>query len=90
MSARDTFEPSTDVHSGAARGADRKMAAGGILAISMNRAAWSVGARRIRRQGRSNWIWRLPDDVASWLGHKNIQHTRYTDLAPGRFKDFWR
>jgi len=23
--------------------------------------------------------------------HKNIQHTvRYTELSPGRFKDFWR
>jgi hypothetical protein len=27
---------------------------------SMNRAARSVGARRIRRQGRSNWIWHAP------------------------------
>jgi hypothetical protein len=27
----------------------------------------------------------------SYLGHKNIQHTvRYTELAPDRFKDFWR
>jgi type 1 fimbriae regulatory protein FimB/type 1 fimbriae regulatory protein FimE len=26
-----------------------------------------------------------------YLGHKNIQHTvRYTELAPTRFKDFWR
>jgi type 1 fimbriae regulatory protein FimB/type 1 fimbriae regulatory protein FimE len=25
------------------------------------------------------------------LGHKNIQQTvRYTELAPDRFKDFWR
>jgi hypothetical protein len=25
------------------------------------------------------------------LGHKNIQHTvRYTEMAPERFKDFWR
>jgi hypothetical protein len=32
---------------------------------SMNRAARSVGARRVRRLGRNNWIWRLPDDVAS-------------------------
>jgi site-specific recombinase XerD len=25
------------------------------------------------------------------LGHENIQHTvRYTELAPNRFKDFWR
>ena len=27
----------------------------------------------------------------AYLGHKNIQHTvRYTDLAPDRFKNFWR
>jgi type 1 fimbriae regulatory protein FimE len=26
-----------------------------------------------------------------YLGHKQIQHTvRYTELAPDRFKDFWR
>jgi len=26
-----------------------------------------------------------------YLGHKNIQHTvRYSELAPDRFKDFWR
>src|SRR5215467_7393142 len=31
---------------------------------SMNRAARSFGARRIRRLGRNNWIWRLSDDVA--------------------------
>jgi hypothetical protein len=25
------------------------------------------------------------------LGHKNIQHTvRYTEMAPDRFKDFWK
>jgi integrase len=29
--------------------------------------------------------------LQSYLGHKNIQHTvRYTELAPTRFKDFWR
>jgi site-specific recombinase XerD len=29
--------------------------------------------------------------IQSYLGHKNIQHTvRYTELAPGRFKDFWK
>jgi hypothetical protein len=27
----------------------------------------------------------------TYLGHKNIQHTvRYTELAPDRFKEFWR
>jgi type 1 fimbriae regulatory protein FimB/type 1 fimbriae regulatory protein FimE len=29
--------------------------------------------------------------IQHYMGHRNIQHTvRYTDLAPGRFKDFWR
>jgi type 1 fimbriae regulatory protein FimB/type 1 fimbriae regulatory protein FimE len=26
-----------------------------------------------------------------YFGHKNIQHTvRYTEMAPDRFKNFWR
>jgi type 1 fimbriae regulatory protein FimB/type 1 fimbriae regulatory protein FimE len=29
--------------------------------------------------------------IQGWLGHRSIQHTvRYTELAPNRFKDFWR
>ena len=29
--------------------------------------------------------------IQLYLGHKNIQHTvRYTELAGGRFKDFWK
>jgi type 1 fimbriae regulatory protein FimB/type 1 fimbriae regulatory protein FimE len=29
--------------------------------------------------------------IQMYLGHKNIQHTvRYTELASGRFKDFWK
>jgi integrase len=29
--------------------------------------------------------------LQAYLGHKNIQHTvRYTEVAPGRFKSFWR
>ena len=29
--------------------------------------------------------------LQAYLGHKNIQHTvRYTELAPTRFRDFWR
>jgi integrase len=29
--------------------------------------------------------------VQAYLGHRNIQHTvRYTELAPDRFKEFWR
>jgi type 1 fimbriae regulatory protein FimB/type 1 fimbriae regulatory protein FimE len=34
---------------------------------------------------------RAGDSHQAYLGHKNIQHTvRYTELAPDRFKDFWR
>ena len=29
--------------------------------------------------------------LQAWLGHRNIQHTvRYTELAPDRFRDFWK
>ena len=29
--------------------------------------------------------------LQAYFGHRNIQHTvRYTELSPGRFKDFWR
>ncbi len=29
--------------------------------------------------------------IQAYLGHKKIQHTvRYTELAPGRFNDFWQ
>jgi integrase len=29
--------------------------------------------------------------IQAWMGHKNIQHTvRYTELAPDRFRNFWR
>ena len=29
--------------------------------------------------------------LQAYLGHRNIQHTvRYTELSPGRFKDFWK
>jgi integrase len=29
--------------------------------------------------------------LQAYLGHRNIQHTvKYTELAPDRFKDFWR
>jgi hypothetical protein len=29
--------------------------------------------------------------IQAWIGHKNIQHTvRLSELAPHRFKDFWR
>jgi hypothetical protein len=36
--------------------------------------------------------WCRPNpSLQAWLGHRNIQHTvRYTELAPDRFKDFWR
>jgi type 1 fimbriae regulatory protein FimB/type 1 fimbriae regulatory protein FimE len=29
--------------------------------------------------------------IQHYLGHRNIQHTvRYTEMAPDRFKGFWR
>jgi integrase len=29
--------------------------------------------------------------LQNWLGHKSIQHTvRHSELAPSRFKNFWR
>jgi len=29
--------------------------------------------------------------IQAYLGHRNIQYpVRYTELAPGRFKDFWK
>jgi len=29
--------------------------------------------------------------IQQYLGHRNIAHTvRYTELAPGRFKHFWK
>ncbi len=29
--------------------------------------------------------------LKAYLGHRNIQHTvRYTELAPDRFKGFWK
>jgi len=29
--------------------------------------------------------------LQGYLGHKNIQHTtKYTELAPSRFRNFWR
>jgi len=29
--------------------------------------------------------------IQMYLGHKNIQHSvRYTELAPNRFRDFWK
>jgi hypothetical protein len=33
----------------------------------------------------------MVSNVVASLGHKNIAHTvRYTDLAPDRFKSFWK
>jgi len=30
-------------------------------------------------------------EIQHYLGHRNIQNTvRYTELASGRFKNFWR
>jgi len=42
---------------------------------------------------QANYLTNAGEDTRAiqlYLGHKNIQHTvRYTELAAGRFKDFW-
>ena len=51
-------------------------------------AGASVGFLRtslLQDERRPTWA------LQRYLGHRNIQHTvRYTDMAPDRFKDFWR
>ena len=40
---------------------------------------------------RHSLLWNAYIERHHYLGHQNIQHTvRYTDMAPDRFKDFWR
>jgi integrase len=35
--------------------------------------------------------WHDTRAIQSWLGHRSIQHTtRYTELSPTRFANFWR
>src|SRR5215475_375773 len=62
---------------------DRVAGQAAIPDTSAHAAAWlrlCPSQRRPRHEG-----------AAAWLGHKNIQHTvRYTELAPDRFKNFWR
>jgi integrase len=53
---------------------------------------FQVHAHMLRHAATS---WQATDNdtrsIQDYLGHKNIQHTvRYTELSPGRFKDFWR
>jgi type 1 fimbriae regulatory protein FimB/type 1 fimbriae regulatory protein FimE len=28
--------------------------------------------------------------LQAYLGHRNLQHVRYTELSPTRFKNLWR
>jgi hypothetical protein len=58
----------------------------GVVASVGEGVAASVAQHvRERREGHSGAL------AANPLGHKNIQHTvRYTELAPDRFKNFWR
>jgi site-specific recombinase XerD len=40
---------------------------------------------KLANDGQDTWA------IQHYLGHKNIAHTtRYTNLAPDRFKTFWR
>jgi hypothetical protein len=55
-----------------------------FLLISARAANQRVAAA-VPQHVRVDW------ELQAWLGHKNIQHTvRYTELAPDRFKNFWR
>jgi hypothetical protein len=36
------------------------------------------------------WLTRRLLRLQAYFGHKNIQLVRYTELAPDRFKNFWR
>ena len=48
------------------------------LALGLLKLGWTQHSNRFR-------------SALDYLGHKNIQHTvRYTEMAPDRFKDFWR
>jgi site-specific recombinase XerD len=51
-------------------------------------------ARRVLRHACSFELAKAGVDTRAlhaYLGHRNIQYTvRYTELAPGRFKNFWR
>jgi type 1 fimbriae regulatory protein FimB/type 1 fimbriae regulatory protein FimE len=45
----------------------------------------------LRKQTADGAASGLGAGAEEWMGHKNIQHTvRYTELAPHRFKNFWR
>jgi hypothetical protein len=49
-----------------------------------------AAARKSSRYGHRDATMILIGYLQAWLGH-NIQHTvRYTELAPDRFKNFWR
>ena len=62
-----------------------------VLGVDLNR---SEGAGTMLRHGCGYALANAGHDtraLQAWLGHKNIQHTvRYTELAPDRFKNFWR
>ena len=56
-----------------------------------------VGRHPLRPSARHGCGYKLANDkqdtraIQLFLGHRNIQHTvQYTELAAGRFQDFWR
>jgi site-specific recombinase XerD len=58
-----------------------------MMALSGVRSSWLMLARNCDLRSLASDTRALQ----AWLGHKNIQHTvRYTELAPDRFKNFWR
>ena len=58
------------------------------------RAATPTNTQLLASTANIDFIYNAGHDtraLQTWLGHKNIQHTvRYTELAPDRFKNFWR
>ncbi len=76
---------------------------GSFTADAVNRLIKRIGARagmpfqvhaQMLRHGCGYALANAGHDtraIQDWLGHRSIQHTvRYTELAPTRFKDFWR
>jgi integrase len=67
-----------------------------FLFVSNRKAPFSI-AGFARNMLRHACGFKLANDgvdtraLQAYLGHRNIQHTvRYSELAPTRFKNFWR
>jgi Xaa-Pro aminopeptidase len=62
-----------------------------IRALSVRTREYLTTAEIERLMAAARKSSRFTRALKAWLGPKNIQHTvRYTELAPDRFKNFWR